>query len=253
MTSFLGALVLSLSVRHFYLIETQNEKMSLGFQLQSMVLFSSSPPIHMYEVIGANHASDYFRQPDDSEDVCDWNGIQCTNGHVTSVFLSMRAVHCSVSMEWLPATVASVHFTEGVWLYRGWKPRNLPKRMRYLYMHSCSCITMQNELDLRYLPSQMEELFLLSCLSYRTVHIDYLPMTMRIVCITSRGDLIAFVSFESLPEELRIMRITHYGPEPKVRVEGTGQRKSDVRVHNQTPVVEITCISRYFQRFNNRE
>ena len=144
-----------------------------------------------------------------NDDICNWRGIDCTEGLATSV--DIRAVGLSdkalIQIDWLPPTLAFIHlkytFVSSKSAYRP-----LPRELKYLYLGYCSDKTLS--IDFIYLPRKLEEIILIESSIYGEIRLDNMPMTMRIIHIRQFPEFIKeiFVNYDSLPPSLQEIRVT---------------------------------------------
>ena len=147
---------------------------SRGFQ-QSMVsrlIDSGRMPAEFQRTIRGLNA--------DPDDLCSWPFVQCAEGCMTAL-CSIRQKFRYI-MKWMPSTVQHIHIYEEY--AEPIKTRALPRDLRYLYSHS-QTRGYPYALDLKQLPSKLEELIIRNHLITGIVILTHLPSTLRLIYITS--------------------------------------------------------------------
>ena len=199
-------------------------------------------------------------------DVCTWRGVQCTDGLVTHLHIahqvsmySMRAAW-TLQMDWLPSTARFVHLGS-IKFPIGWHPDRLPRDLRYLYMYFCfnSSLDAQQgtkyDIDLRRLPSRMEELIVVSSIIGRVIDLRRLPDTMRFVFIKHHPRHIdsVYIDYHLLPETLEHVHVVDFS--------GKGSMKRRIRQSGQPRRIRLETNldrnmpfrgSRYMEQFAHR-
>ena len=145
----------------------------------------------------------------DFEDVCTWQGMECTDGFATSLCVQYLNFTYDVRIQvyWLPPTLEFIHlkciapFEESPLIH-------LPRELKYLYWKeyyaSATCIVCAR------LPAKMEELIIDGSTSARKICLYDMPQTMRYVYIEQSPvftDTI-FVNYTNLPASIEEMRVT---------------------------------------------
>ena len=178
-------------------------------------------------------------------DCCAWRGVGCADGVIVSIHLDhsgrgggkITAIH----MSWMPPTVRYA-WIGYLHTFHGWKTSRLPREMRYLSLTHVDRVPIlkgrELEVDLRMLPSQMEELYVVGGWYNGAVYVDNLPQSMRIIQITNPAVNEAFVNFAALPLGFQGMCLSNTlsdAAQKKTempRIRGTGRIRSDRRVVN---------------------
>ena len=148
--------------------------------------------------------------------VCDWHGVSCTAGLITSIRASssISSEHGSMArfnLEWFPPTVEFIHLDD-VACSTDWTLEGLPRELRYLCLrvapHDSSSRTPR--VDCALLPRKMEELIIAPATRCCDIRLEHMPSTMRYVYIEQRmhAEKPIVVDYRNLPPFLREMRVT---------------------------------------------
>ena len=117
--------------------------------------------------------------------VCEYNGVECTDGVVRSLFLAYRGNESdreawAVRLAWLPPTVEHIHLT-AIKLHDGIASESLPRALRYFFVQNCMWqrfTRRENFLDFRKLPPHLEEFILDKGSFSGDIVLDALPQSM---------------------------------------------------------------------------
>ena len=184
--------------------------------------------------IGTSGFRNYFEVAKDAErNVCDFRGVRCLEGEVTS-FVFGGPLHCpskikfAVSMDWLPSplrilTLCNVNIGEG------WLSRYLPRDLRA--MHLLHCLAPQAKwndgrvFDLRHLPEKMVELRSVFSWSIGQVVLTDLPQSLRVLQLCDQWLQKVQVDALSLPPGLELIYLWN-ADTAKIRVKSiSGPKK----------------------------
>ena len=149
------------------------------------------------------------RQGVDPDDECQWRGVECVEGTITSFVTGGNLIdHLRIRMQLFPSTLRAIYLRQ-VNLFHGWSAQTLPRDLRFLYMS----ITSAHERfsDLRKLPGKLEEIHCMQPMGYWHGQIDLrsLPPSLRILQIMAviKGPIIANDS--AFPENIKRVRIAY--------------------------------------------
>ena len=167
-------------------------------------------------------------------DECTWRGVVCENQRMIEMNIDLfHKPTAVVDMDWLPSSLRRLRFHE-VTLKNGWTAEALPRDLQFFHMKSyrMSTIEVQSPRDMHFqcLPANMEELYSIYSPVHGIVCIDNLPATMRILMIYGHSCQEAFVSFERLPESLRLLSLHCDNKRKGVIIHALGKIKDDKRV-----------------------
>ena len=159
-------------------------------------------------------------------EVCNWKGIECTHGVVTTLFLDTldQTEDASIFMEWLPPTLEFVHLIS-TRLASKKSLSYLPRELKYLYLGFCHGT--RADIDCARLPRKMEELILLESTISKEIRLDSLPSTMHYIYIEQLPEFTKsiVVNYDTLPACMRETWVTSFykgsAMKPKVKTIGT--------------------------------
>ena len=184
----------------------------------------------------------------DENKPCTWKGISCDDAHaITSLrFEPLESVQALVNMRWLPPTVrdVSIHWAA---LYQGWSAAALPRDLRFLWLRHNVLFSavVPPDVNLRALPTKMEELHIFDSWIGGPIAIDGLPQSMRVLRIAQHKFYAKpYVHFETLPSSLEYMSF-HSIDGAKVRICGMGSLQKDCRVNTQDIFADSLLLSKY--------
>ena len=191
------------------------------------------------------------------ENVCEWRGVGCTEGLITSLFVrelvDSRGQHHLADIRWLPPTTRLLSL-KYIHLLEGWTIAGLPRELRMIHLEVCPThlITrlMDDQIRLADLPPRIEEVFFVQQSSdgLARVHLDNLPKTLRRLYISGMRVQSVYVAFEGLPSGLEQMCFVST-LQKKVKFRGTGAKQADARVKNKDMWVEMKRASHYHEFF----
>ena len=133
----------------------------------------------------------YLQTTQDWDDnPCLWNGVECENGIMQSfVFMtppSEKAQNWRIKLDWLPATLQTVHIRE-VSMIDGWLAERLPSALRYISLQQCHLSYERprdiRELNFRNFPVGLEELYMTGCSFRGSIVLDALPPNLRLCAL----------------------------------------------------------------------
>ena len=167
---------------------------------------------------------------------CRWQGVECDGDRIVTIKVDNRDGNRTVmNIRWLPATTKFVSL-RSVDMYNGWTAVALPRDLRFLSLSQC--FFSQDGLvpavvNLRDLPSKMEELHLYDGWFGGPVVLKNLPRTMRVLRIAHDyfEDGI-FVDFGELPRSIEYVSFDSL-QRKKLRIRAMGAVRSDSRVHGR--------------------
>ena len=150
----------------------------------------------------------YFLDGDaDRADVCAWSGIFCADGTVQTIVWSGTEVIEAIRIEWIPHSAQKLHFSF-IFVGKAREARSLPREIRYLFLDRCNTLRgALRHVELRGLPSKMEEVHIKGCGLTGTVFLTELPESMRSISIRDIGLEAVYVANNSLPEGLKAIHV----------------------------------------------
>ena len=182
----------------------------------------------------------YMAQADDeTPDPCTWFGVECKFSQIIAFFMTSVGkgdaagrwrLIWKVRMDWLPPTLRAVHLIN-VHMRNGWASEKLPRELRYLALRNCAMYGgVSYEVDLRRLPSAMEELHVIGGWYSGEVCIDALPKSMQWLILLMTGSSVstAYVDSRSLPDSL-VQAVVLVNSET-IKIREISKRKPDARV-----------------------
>ena len=197
------------------------------------------------------------------DDVCTWSGVECTDGFVTQLRVYSNRLYVDsvrgdypLEIDWIPATTQFVHLDSIELLYQ-WQADMLPRDLRYLYLRLCYDSSADQKkpnyhIDLRRLPSRMEELILIASIIGRVINLRELPATMRFVYINHHPSHIeaVYIDYDMLPKHIENVHVVDFSGKDNMRkrIRKSGQ-PTGVKV--QTSLDETMPLrgSRYMDTF----
>ena len=204
-----------------------------------------------------NHLPRYVRGNNpDIEDVCSWSAIQCIDSNVISIYICATTADFGTRMEWMPPTVRHVHFF-GAILLHGWSTENLSRELLYLYLYGChlnGSAEVGHAVDLRRLPSQMEELILINGWYNGLIRLDALPRALSFLFISSAvaSNFPIEVNYALFPANLERVYITSSVASRGVSIRVSGSTKTTKCVVTQYDMKSLRMDSKYFQMFQQK-
>ena len=139
-----------------------------------------------------------IRAEESCEDVCNWKGVECTDGLVTDIRWADGCIFLLRSIEWIPSTVESIKLlNKGLNLPI--QTRKLPRALRIARMPRCD---ISGDIHLETLPPLLQELYLRSNKLSGHVSLLKLPGTLRLLDLSMNNIDKVYVRNEALPESL---------------------------------------------------
>ena len=176
-------------------------------------------------------------------DPCTWKGMQCTNGVLTTVVMSLHQIFRNdlyIDMGFFPSSVQFLHLNRAKYL-DGWAAERLPRDLKYFCAHQCYNAfdkPFRGYIRMEKLPSQMEEIHLSSGTftpPSGLLFIASLPSSLRICDIRSRFLSKVYVNDEGIPDGIHMLNI--YGNGEKLKIlETQGKKLSNCVTHDDVPM-----------------
>ena len=190
-----------------------------------------------------------------TEGVCGFRGIKCRNGIITSLTVSVAdggastemAKQACVDMAWLPPTIMGVSIVHTVML-NGWRSEDLPRKLRLMRLHRCrsSNSSLQpagdKTIDLRKLPLEMENLYIVGGWYNGSVVIDDLPPKMQILYLSNANFREAIVNLDGLPVKMALVGIRRYGKSNTIKIHKIGGRPTKAVISGQKNTIVARMI-----------
>ena len=192
----------------------------------------------------------------DFEDVCTWQGIECTDGLTTSLCAQYLdfAYDVNIKMCWLPPTLEFIHLNL-VDCFQESPLIHLPRELKYLYWKDLTVLPYnayaKASIVCARLPAKMEELILNGSTTVGKICLYDMPQTMRYVYIEQSliTDAI-FVNYTDLPASIEEMWVTSsyncHKLKRKVRAIGN---PGSVKLHTKHDTRYPKKGSKYFEEF----
>ena len=192
---------------------------------------------------------------DNRADICDWDGIECTDGVVTTFFVYTN--HFSdgvgVEIEWLPPTLEFVHM-KSARITSGSSLSTLPRALKYLY---CGfCYGLPKTINCSELPPKMEELIIAESSFVSAIYLDGLPQGMRYVYFSRATAFMEVIgiNYDNLPDSIEEIRVTApYEDKQLKRIVTTVGKPSAVKLQTKNDPQYPTKGSLYLEAFEQRK
>ena len=181
-----------------------------------------------------NTKADAFLPRNITEDVCQWPGVACTDGAVTSIYYA-NLQRC-LSIRRPPPTVRNLHLRR-VDLVRNWSTDLFPRDLRYACVMQCGVPgwpTALTGVRLDRLPVHLEELIVTCSMLAGPIILTKLPQKMRFLlmhAVSLDGPELVVVDYGLSPDSLQEAYV-HSASRRRLDFAILGGAKSDGRVRH---------------------
>ena len=194
-------------------------------------------------IIGTDEFRNHYFTPftRDDNDVCNFRGVRCSEGVMERFMLKNRRheyrfneLHC-IQTQWLPSTLQFVYM-DAITLLNGWQSQNLPRELRFFHVSFISVRTWTDvgSIDLRKLPSKIEELHSFFGWYCGKIVLTNLPSTLRTLQIFHAETRAVYYDAMRIPIGLEYMRFVRNRDASKVpRMVNIGVSKGNLKFHTK--------------------
>ena len=156
--------------------------------------------------------------------VCEWYGIQCSDGLVTRIHWEDDQCFVADSLRWLPPSTRKIKMS-----YQGVNEdlftRLLPRSLIVVYLHTCGNFA---HIDMETLPPRLEVFAAVNCGVSGRISLNRLPHTMRRIDL--RGNLISEIKIDNSRLPPLINEMCFYNPLRPIPVVCAGGGEYDERL-----------------------